>query len=74
MVATYLGAHSVPRGSTAAQHTQDIVSKHLPQLKHLKEIGTIHPQNIDVFLEKGVFELQDTRTILEVGVNWRRCC
>jgi imidazolonepropionase len=69
LVATYLGAHSVPKGSTAAEYTRDIVTQHLPHIKQLKDRGEINPQNVDVFLEKGVFELDDTRTILQAAIN-----
>jgi imidazolonepropionase len=30
---TYLGAHSVPKGSTAADYTQEILLRQLPTLK-----------------------------------------
>lgn len=33
IVSTYLGAHSVPKGSTAAQATDDIVNVQIPALK-----------------------------------------
>ncbi|EGG25124.1 imidazolonepropionase [Cavenderia fasciculata] len=67
IVSTYLGAHSIPKGSTAAQATQDIVENQLPELARLRAAGEISPANIDVFLEKGFFELDDTRRILEAG-------
>ena len=33
IAATYLGAHSVPKGSTAADYTQEILLRQLPTLK-----------------------------------------
>eukprot|EP01133_Synstelium_polycarpum_P019968 gene19968-23929_t len=67
IVSTYLGGHAIPKGSTAAEATQDIVEKQLPELKRLMDLGEISPSNIDVFLEKGFFEYDDTKRILEEG-------
>jgi len=33
LVSNYCGAHSVPKGSTAAQATEDIITRQLPELK-----------------------------------------
>jgi len=67
IVSTYLGAHSVPKGSTAAQATVDIINNQIPALKKLRDEGKISPQNIDVFCEKGVFEVDDSKKILQAG-------
>eukprot|EP00026_Physarum_polycephalum_P001392 Phypoly_transcript_01393.p1 GENE.Phypoly_transcript_01393~~Phypoly_transcript_01393.p1 ORF type:complete len:426 (+),score=73.98 Phypoly_transcript_01393:1967-3244(+) len=67
LVSTYLGAHSVPKGSTAQQYSKEIVDTYLPKIKELKDKGEIDPQNIDVFYEKGVFEHAESRAILEAG-------
>jgi len=67
IVSTFCGAHSVPKGSTAAQAADDVINVQLPALKAATERGEISPANIDVFLEKGVFELEDTRRILKAG-------
>ncbi|XP_054040402.1 probable imidazolonepropionase isoform X1 [Rissa tridactyla] len=64
---TYCGAHSVPKGKTATEATDDIINNHLPKLKELKLSGEIHVNNIDVFCEKGVFDLDSTRRILQAG-------
>ncbi|XP_053260967.1 probable imidazolonepropionase [Podarcis raffonei] len=64
---TYCGAHSVPKGKSAIEATDDIVSIHLPKLKQLELDGEIHIDNIDVFCEKGVFDLPSTRRILQAG-------
>ncbi|KAM4672018.1 putative imidazolonepropionase isoform 1-T2 [Amazona ochrocephala] len=64
---TYCGAHSVPKGKTAAEATDDIINNHLPKLKELKLTGEICVNNIDVFCEKGVFDLESTRRILQAG-------
>ncbi|NWT65925.1 HUTI imidazolonepropionase, partial [Prunella himalayana] len=64
---TYCGAHAVPKGKTATEATDDIINNHLPKLKELKLSGEIHVNNIDVFCEKGVFDLESTRRILQAG-------
>uniref|UniRef100_A0A4W2HWE4 Probable imidazolonepropionase n=2 Tax=Bos indicus x Bos taurus TaxID=30522 RepID=A0A4W2HWE4_BOBOX len=65
--ATYCGAHSVPKGKTASEAADDIIKNHLPRLKELGRNGEIHVDNIDVFCEKGVFDLDSTRRILQSG-------
>ncbi|XP_019497214.1 PREDICTED: probable imidazolonepropionase isoform X1 [Hipposideros armiger] len=65
--ATYCGAHSVPKGKTATEAADDIINSHLPKLKELSRNGQIHVDNIDVFCEKGVFDLDSTRRILQAG-------
>ncbi|KAL6093796.1 hypothetical protein STEG23_014925 [Scotinomys teguina] len=57
----------VLRGKTALEAADDIISHHLPRLKELRENGELHVDNIDVFCEKGVFDLDTTRRILEGG-------
>ncbi|KAM9311678.1 putative imidazolonepropionase [Gastrophryne carolinensis] len=64
---TYCGAHSVPKGKTAETAADDIVENHLPALKQLAKNDEIHVDNIDVFCEKGVFDLVSTRRILQAG-------
>ncbi|KAM4748144.1 putative imidazolonepropionase isoform 2-T2 [Rhinophrynus dorsalis] len=64
---TYCGAHSVPKGKTAKEATDDIISHHLPALKQMALNGELHVDNIDVFCEKGVFDLESTRRILQAG-------
>ncbi|ERE91831.1 putative imidazolonepropionase [Cricetulus griseus] len=54
-------------GKTAIEAANDIISKHLPRLKELCKTGELHVDNIDVFCEKGVFDLDTTRRILEGG-------
>lgn len=56
---TFCGAHAVPKGSTEERQTELIVNDILPELKRLQENGTLKTvENIDVFCEKGVFELE----------------
>ncbi|XP_015668127.1 probable imidazolonepropionase [Protobothrops mucrosquamatus] len=64
---TYCGAHAVPKGKNATEAADDIVNTHLPKLKELDLNGEIHVDNIDVFCEKGVFDLSSTKRILQAG-------
>ncbi|XP_028305637.1 putative imidazolonepropionase isoform X3 [Gouania willdenowi] len=65
--ATYCGAHAVPRGKTVAEATDDILQVQLPRLKEEMSAGTLRVDNIDVFCERGVFDLDATRSILQAG-------
>ncbi|XP_051804046.1 probable imidazolonepropionase [Acanthochromis polyacanthus] len=64
---TYCGAHAVPKGKTVAEATQDVLQVQLPRLKQLMSAGTLRVDNIDVFCEHGVFDLDSTRSILQAG-------
>ncbi|KAM6895498.1 putative imidazolonepropionase [Xenentodon cancila] len=64
---TYCGAHAVPKGKTVAEATEDILHVQLPQLKKLMCAGTLRVDNIDVFCEQGVFDLNSTCSILQAG-------
>ncbi|PWA30223.1 hypothetical protein CCH79_00014922 [Gambusia affinis] len=70
---TYCGAHAVPKGKTVAEATEDVLQVQLPRLKELMSAGRLKVQNIDVFCEQGVFDLDSTRAILlagkEMGLN-----
>lgn len=67
IVSNYLGGHSIPDGMTAAEATDDIVTKQIPAIVQAKKDGTISPEFIDVFCEKKVFEHEDSYRILEAG-------
>ncbi|XP_020782364.1 probable imidazolonepropionase [Boleophthalmus pectinirostris] len=64
---TYCGAHAVPKGKTVDEATEDILQVQLPKLKECMESGAIQVDNIDVFCEKGVFDLSSTKSILQAG-------
>jgi len=57
----------VNRGVTADQATDDIVNVQLPDIKRRIEAGELSVDNVDVFCEKGVFDVPQTRRILEAG-------
>ncbi|DBA04078.1 TPA: hypothetical protein N0F65_009425 [Lagenidium giganteum] len=69
IVSNYLGGHSVPEGSTAAAATQDIIENQIPAVVDAIKEGSISPEFIDVFCEKGVFEHDDSKKILEAGAK-----
>lgn len=62
---------SSSRGKTAPEAADEIINSHLPKLKELGKSGVIHVDNIDVFCEKGVFDLDSTRRILQSGKEMR---
>lgn len=64
---TFCGAHSVPRGATAAQATEDVIHNQLPTILQLRDSGKLNVENMDVFCEKGVFEIEDSKKILQAG-------
>lgn len=72
VIATYLGAHAIPEGSTPSEAVQDIVEVQIPALIQAQAQNRISPQFIDVFCERGVFNQDETRQILEAGksVGW----
>lgn len=67
LVANYCGAHSVPKGMTETEATEEIINNHLPYLEDLMKKGEIDPEFIDVFAEVGVFEKENTKRILQAG-------
>eukprot|EP00743_Colponemidia_sp_Colp-15_P002051 GILK01002225.1.p1 GENE.GILK01002225.1~~GILK01002225.1.p1 ORF type:complete len:448 (+),score=74.52 GILK01002225.1:72-1346(+) len=67
IVSTYCGGHAIPPGMTAAQAADDIINNQIPALHALQTSNQINVEMIDVFCEKGVFELEDSRRILEAG-------
>eukprot|EP00118_Oscarella_pearsei_P009603 m.55969 g.55969 ORF g.55969 m.55969 type:complete len:336 (+) comp34528_c1_seq1:315-1322(+) len=67
VVATFCGAHSIPKGKTEEEATADVINVQLPEICRLIKDGQLHVDNIDVFCEKGVFGLESTRQILTAG-------
>lgn len=47
--------------------TKAVINNQLPAIARAIRLGDISVDNIDVFCEKGVFELQSSREILEAG-------
>ncbi|CAF0868479.1 unnamed protein product [Brachionus calyciflorus] len=61
---TYLGGHAVPIGKTADEATDDIVENQIPKLRDLIRSNDLEVDNIDVFCEKGVFDVEQTERIM----------
>ena len=55
------------RGSTVEEATNDVINHQIPKLQELMKHNEITVDNIDVFCEKGVFGVEETRRILEAG-------
>ncbi|CAL8087188.1 unnamed protein product [Calicophoron daubneyi] len=64
---TYLAAHSVPKNYNAEEFTNLIVSEQIPKLEDSMGNGELHVDNVDVFCEKGVFDISQTSRILDAG-------
>uniref|UniRef100_A0A7I4YC18 Probable imidazolonepropionase n=1 Tax=Haemonchus contortus TaxID=6289 RepID=A0A7I4YC18_HAECO len=66
--ATFCGGHAVPKGSTEEGHVKLICDEMLPAIQKAREAGELkNLENIDVFCEKNVIEVANTRKILESG-------
>ncbi|GBN96811.1 putative imidazolonepropionase, partial [Araneus ventricosus] len=64
---TFCGAHAVPKHMTSHQATEAVLNEQLPAVAEFMAAGTITVDNIDVFCEKGVFDLEQSRRILTAG-------
>ena len=64
LVATYMGAHAVPEGMSRERYVQEVVVDQVP---------AVASQGIaefcDVFCEEGVFGVEQSRRVLEAGVD-----
>jgi len=49
------------------QATRDVIDVQIPQISKLMQFGDLTVDSIDVFCEKGVFDLDCTRQILLAG-------
>jgi imidazolonepropionase-like amidohydrolase len=57
----------VCRGQTAEEATENVLREQLAELEKLRANGQVNVDSIDVFCEKGVFDLNQSRRILEAG-------
>lgn len=67
MTNTYLAAHSVPKGKTSDEATDDILNNQLPSLKALIASKELDVDTIDVFCEKDVFDVAQSEKMLAKG-------
>jgi imidazolonepropionase len=63
IVSTFLGAHAVPKGYSADEYVDLIINEMFPRLKDLAQF-------CDVFCEKGVFTVEQSRRILNTGKKY----
>ena len=54
-------------GSDLETATTDVIDNQLEQVMASVKAGELNVENIDVFCEKGVFEISQSRRILEAG-------
>jgi imidazolonepropionase len=60
---TFLGAHAVPKDLTAEEYVRTVIDEMLPKTKGLARF-------CDVFCEKGVFTIAQSRRILDAGKRY----
>jgi imidazolonepropionase len=60
IVTTFLGAHAIPQDKGAEEYVDIVINKMLPKVKKLARY-------CDVFCEKGVFTVDQSKKILEAG-------
>ncbi|OWF34675.1 probable imidazolonepropionase [Mizuhopecten yessoensis] len=66
---TFCGAHAVPKGGNSEDATNDVISVQLPCIRDMMDRKELHVDNIDVFCEQGVFDIDQSRRILTAGKN-----
>ncbi|MDS0299052.1 imidazolonepropionase [Halogeometricum sp. S1BR25-6] len=62
VVPTFMGAHAVPRGSDADDYVEEVVEEQIPAVA-----GQGIAEFCDVFCEEGVFDVEQSRRVLEAG-------
>lgn len=61
------------RGLSSDEATLSVIEEQIPALSDLSGKGQLHVDNIDVFCERGVFDIDQSRRILSAGKRegWR---
>lgn len=62
IVSTFLGAHAIPQNNSVDEYVDIVINEMLPKTKGLAKF-------CDVFCEKGVFTIEQSKRILEAGKN-----
>ncbi|MFC6725259.1 imidazolonepropionase [Halobium palmae] len=62
LVPTFMGAHAVPEGQTTDEYVEEVVDEQIPAVA---EQGVA--EFCDVFCEEGVFDVDQSRRVLEAG-------
>ncbi|MFU8869821.1 imidazolonepropionase [Natronococcus sp.] len=65
LVATFMGAHAVPDGRETDGYVDEVVEEQLPAVA---EQGVA--EFCDVFCEEGVFDVEQSRRVLEAGIEY----
>ena len=63
MVSTFLGAHAIPKDQGATEYIRTVITEMLPKIKDLAQF-------CDVFCEKGVFTVAQSKKILDAGKQY----
>jgi imidazolonepropionase len=63
LVSTFLGAHTIPKDQQATEYIRTVITEMLPKTKGLARF-------CDVFCEKGVFTVAQSRKILDAGKQY----
>ena len=63
LVSTFLGAHAIPKDQRATEYIRTVITEMLPKTKDLARF-------CDVFCEKGVFTVAQSRKILDAGKQY----
>jgi imidazolonepropionase len=63
LVSTFLGAHAIPQNQQATEYIRTVITEMLPKTKGLARF-------CDVFCEKGVFTVTQSRKILDAGKQY----
>lgn len=59
--------HSIPKGQSAEEATKNVLEEQLPALEKAMKDGSVECELVDVFCDRGIFEIDDTRKILDAG-------
>lgn len=62
IIPTFLGAHATPKEYTTKEYVEIVINEMIPKTKNLANF-------CDVFCEKGVFNLVQSKNILETGIR-----
>ncbi len=67
VVATFCGAHAIPKGKTEEEQTQDVLESQIPAVQKAILNEEIKPKFIDVFCERKFFERESSIQIMKAG-------
>ena len=63
LVSTFLGAHAIPKDQRADEYIRTVITEMIPKIKDLARF-------CDVFCEKGVFTVAQSKKILDTGKQY----